>query len=105
MEFRHSSWYADEVFEALAQHDVAFCISDHHDAPAPWVRTASFVYVRGHGPGGTYAGSYGENSELTRWARGIERWRQEGRDVYAHFDNDIACAAPGDARRLRERVG
>jgi uncharacterized protein YecE (DUF72 family) len=104
MEFRHPTWYVEPVFALLAQHDVAFCISDHHDAPAPWVRTASFVYVRGHGPGGTYAGSYGE-PELTRWARPIRAWRDEGRDVYAYFDNDIGCAAPGDARRLRDKVG
>jgi uncharacterized protein YecE (DUF72 family) len=104
IEFRHPSWYVDEVFEALGQHDVALCISDHHDAPAPWVRTASFVYVRGHGPGGTYAGSYGA-PELALWTGHIRGWLGEGRDVYAYFDNDIGCAAPGDARRLRDKVG
>jgi uncharacterized protein YecE (DUF72 family) len=104
VEFRHPSWYVDDVFAALTEHDVAFCISDHHDAPAPWVRTASFVYVRGHGPGGTYAGSYGD-PELSRWSRHIRTWRGEGRDVYAYFDNDIGCAAPDDARRLRDMAG
>lgn len=104
VEFRHPSWYADEVFALLAQHDVALCISDHHDAPAPWMRTASFIYVRGHGPGGTYAGSYGA-PELTRWARHVRTWRDDGCDVYAYFDNDIGCAAPYDARRFRDFVG
>ncbi len=104
IEFRHPSWYVDAVFEALTAHGVALCVSDHHDAPAPWVRTADFVYVRGHGPGGTYAGSYAE-PELRRWSREIRGWRAEGCDVYAYFDNDIGCAAPGDARRLREAAG
>jgi uncharacterized protein YecE (DUF72 family) len=104
IEFRHPGWYVDEVFAALARHDVALCISDHHDAPAPWVQTASFVYVRGHGPGGTYAGSYGD-PELAHWARHIAAWRDAGRDVYAYFDNDIGCAAPFDARRLRDGLG
>lgn len=104
MEFRHPSWYIDAVFELLAQHDVAFCVSDHHDAPAPWVRTASFVYVRGHGPGGAYAGSYSD-ADLADWSRRILAWRAEGHDVYAYFDNDIGCAAPGDAQRLRDRAG
>jgi uncharacterized protein YecE (DUF72 family) len=104
IEFRHPSWYADEVFDLLASHDVALCISDHHDAPSPWLRTASFVYVRGHGPGGAYSGSYSA-AELTRWSRRIRCWRSDDCDIYAYFDNDIGCAAPGDARRLREAVG
>src|SRR5579871_4440225 len=31
-EFRHRSWYDDAVFALLHLHDVALCISDHHDA-------------------------------------------------------------------------
>jgi uncharacterized protein YecE (DUF72 family) len=104
VEFRHPSWYVDAVFEVLARRDVALCISDHHDAPAPWVRTASFVYVRGHGPGGHYDGSYSD-PELAGWAGHISAWRRQGLDVYAYFDNDIGCAAPGDAMRLRELAG
>jgi uncharacterized protein YecE (DUF72 family) len=100
LEFRHASWYVDAVFEALARHDVALCVSDHHDAPTPWIATASFAYVRGHGPGGTYQGSY-DDTELARWTGNIARWAGEGRDVYAYFDNDIGCAAPGDAACLR----
>src|SRR5687767_6204091 len=58
VEFRHPSWYEPAVFALLADFDVSLCISDHHHAPAPWERTASWVYVRGHGPGGRYVGSY-----------------------------------------------
>jgi uncharacterized protein YecE (DUF72 family) len=101
IEFRHPSWFSDAVFAALARHDVALCVSDHHDAPSPWMATASFAYVRGHGPGGRYEGSYGD-SELSLWADHISAWRREGRDTYAYFDNDIGCAAPGDALRLRD---
>ena len=39
-------------------HNISLCISDHHDATSPWRRTADFVYVRGHGPGGRYRGHY-----------------------------------------------
>jgi uncharacterized protein YecE (DUF72 family) len=99
VEFRHPSWYAEPVFEALAARGAALCISDHHHAPAPWVATAPFVYVRGHGPGGRYRDAYSDG-ELDRWAERIGAWRAEGRDVFAYFDNDIGCAAPGDAVRL-----
>ena len=51
-EFRHPSWYQPKILKLLAEHNIVLCLSDHHDAPAPWRRTADFVYVRGHGPGG-----------------------------------------------------
>jgi uncharacterized protein YecE (DUF72 family) len=51
-EFRHPSWYEDDIIELLRDHDAALCISDHHDAPSPWVATAKHIYVRGHGPRG-----------------------------------------------------
>jgi len=99
VEFRHDSWYAPEVFAILADFDAALCISDHHAAPSPWEATASWVYVRGHGPGGRYFGRYSED-ELTAWAKQIGRWRAQGRDVYAYFDNDVKSAAPFDAEAL-----
>ena len=98
-EFRHESWYDPTVFAILAEHDAALCISDHHSAPSPWEVTASWVYVRGHGPGGRYFGRY-PDEELVRWAEQIAGWRAQGRDVYAYFDNDIKSAAPFDAETL-----
>ena len=103
VEFRHPSWYEAPVFRILADFDVSLCISDHHHAPAPWEVTASWVYVRGHGPGGRYAGSY-PPEELARWAERISEWRAAGRDVYAYFDNDIGCAAPHDAMALKRNL-
>jgi uncharacterized protein YecE (DUF72 family) len=100
VEFRHPSWYDPAVMSLLGDFDVSLCLSDHHHAPAPWERTASWVYVRGHGPGGRYRGRY-PAAELERWAARIRDWRLEGRDVYAYFDNDIACAAPLDALALK----
>ena len=100
IEFRDPSWYVDPVFEVLERHGVALCLSDHHHAPAPWLATGDFVYVRGHGPGGTYSGSYGDKA-LAGWARHLEGWRRAGKDAYAYFDNDIGCAAPFDALRLK----
>jgi uncharacterized protein YecE (DUF72 family) len=100
LEFRHPSWYEPVVLDLLTQNDIALCVSDHHHAPAPWVATASFAYVRGHGPGGRYVGRY-DSAELDHWAGRIADWLGEGRDVYAYFDNDIDVAAPGDACALK----
>jgi uncharacterized protein YecE (DUF72 family) len=101
IEFRHPSWYEAEVFAMLADHDVALCISDHHDAPSPWEATASWVYVRGHGPGGHYWGRYAPEA-LRAWAERVAAWRGQGRDVFCYFDNDIKAAAPADAQALKD---
>jgi len=98
-EFRHASWYEKPIFDLLRAYDIALCISDHHDAPSPWEVTARHVYVRGHGPGGAYKGSYSD-VELRRWARMIRKWRRGRRAVYVYFDNDQKSAAPKDAQRL-----
>jgi len=97
-EFRHRSWYDPAVLDLLRDHGVAFCISDHHDAPAPFEVTTDFVYLRGHGPGGRYHGRYGE-AALKDWAAHIRRWRKD-HDVFVYFDNDIKSAAPADAQQL-----
>jgi uncharacterized protein YecE (DUF72 family) len=101
IEFRDPSWYGDRVFELLQRYDVALCVADHFKAPAPWIVTASWVYVRGHGPSGEYHGSYSD-AQLQHWADHIQAWRSERRDTYAYFDNDVGCAAPYDAFRLKQ---
>jgi uncharacterized protein YecE (DUF72 family) len=102
-EFRDKAWYAADVFDVLHAANVALCISDHADAPAPWVATAKHVYVRGHGPSGQYRGNYSDHM-LRRWADSILRWQDEGREIFVYFDNDQKAAAPRDALRLITRL-
>ena len=103
IEFRHPSWYADPVYDLLRAHRVAFCISDHHDAPSPWVETAPLIYLRAHGPGGHYHGAY-PDATLEHWAARITHAARAGHEIHAYFDNDIGAEAPRDALRLRELV-
>ena len=102
-EFRHKSWYDEDTFDLLREHDAALCLSDHHDAPAPWEVTARHVYVRGHGPGGRYKDNY-PDATLRIWARHIVKWRHQRRTVFVYFDNDQKSAAPADARRLLDML-
>jgi uncharacterized protein YecE (DUF72 family) len=104
VEFRHPSWYEPAVFRLLADHDAALCISDHHSAPSPWEVTASWVYVRGHGPGGRYHGRY-PAGDLAAWATRIDAWRAREIETFSYFDNDIKSAAPADAEALLSLTG
>jgi uncharacterized protein YecE (DUF72 family) len=103
-EFRHPSWYQPAILRLLSRENVALCLSDHHDAPAPWKRTAEFVYIRGHGPAGRYKGHY-RSQMLSEWATRIRSWKKQGCDVFVYFDNDQKSAAPTDALKLKRLLG
>ncbi|BAF70414.1 DUF72 domain-containing protein [Nitratiruptor sp. SB155-2] len=98
-EFRHNSWYEDELFELLRRYGVAFCVHDFGKKSTPVVQTASFVYIRLHGSNGRYVGSY-DDATLLSWAKRIEGFLQSHSDVYVYFNNDFGGAAVQDAKRL-----
>jgi uncharacterized protein YecE (DUF72 family) len=99
-EFRDPSWFDSTILELLRDHNISLCISDHRDAPTPWEVTASFVYLRAHGPKGDYKDHYSEKT-LRKWADTITKWNCERRDVFVYFDNDQKSAAPLDACKLK----
>lgn len=103
-EFRHASWYDDEVLGILGEHGVAFCVHDWVHAPTPIEVTADLVYVRFHGHRAPYRDRYGPR-RLAPWVRRIREWQRQGRDVHAYFNNDEAAYAVQDARWLGEKLG
>jgi len=47
LEFRHSSWFEDDVYQSLRAHRCALCLSDTDDAPIEAiVTTADWGYLR-----------------------------------------------------------
>jgi len=104
LEFRHRSWFVDEVADSLSRHRVAVCQSDAADWPL-WDRvTTDLVYVRLHGHTRTYASAY-SRAALRRWAQRVRDWSEEGRSVCVFFDNDAEGAAPDDAMALLRLLG
>lgn len=99
VEFRNPDWFVDRTFKLLRDAGVSLCLSDHADAPAPWEVTARHIYIRPHGPGGRYQGSYPDKT-LAEWADHIAGWQRGRRSVFCYFDNDVKSAAPHDAERL-----
>ena len=99
LEFRHASWFDQEVRQCLRDHNIAVCISDAVDWPMWDTVTTDVAYVRLHGHTRTYASAY-RKSSLLFWANRMQSWLAEGRDVHIYFDNDAEGAAPYDALRL-----
>jgi uncharacterized protein YecE (DUF72 family) len=101
VEFRHPSWFDEEVATCLAHHGIANCQSDAADWPLWEAVTTDLVYVRLHGHATTYASSY-SRADLQRWAGRLRRWLRQGCDVHVYFDNDAFGAAPRNAIALIE---
>jgi uncharacterized protein YecE (DUF72 family) len=99
-EFRDDSWWNPAMAGMLAEKNAAFCIFELAGKRSPeWV-TADFVYIRLHGPGNAYEGSYSDRV-LTAWADSISKWQGEGLSVYCYFDNDQQAFAVRNAENLK----
>ena len=106
VEFRHPSWHQDAIFDLLEGCGVGYCIMSGANLPCILRATASFVYIRLHGPDwhSLYGGSYSDD-ELRWWADRISEWTTQGKDVYVYFNNDIGGHAVWNALTLRDMVG
>lgn len=101
LEVRHSSWLVPEILEHLREADVALCLADWAELPVEGPLTADFVYVRRHGAGTRYGGSY-TTERLRADARRISVWLRDGLDVYVYFNNDQSACAVQNARQLMD---
>lgn len=103
-EFRDPSWFNDRILELLAKAGAAFCIYDIEGRQSPKEITADFVYIRLHGPGEAYRGSY-DIKTLSGWAGAISAWEGSGKETYCYFDNDEKGYAVENALSLQEMAG
>jgi uncharacterized protein YecE (DUF72 family) len=103
-EFRHPTWFTDNVYAMLRAYGVALVIGDRkgldfqtHEMTTDW------TLVRFHHGHRGRRGNYSE-SELEEWAQRFEKWRRRV-EVFAYFNNDWEVFAPRNARWLRKRLG
>lgn len=102
-EFRNATWSVPPVYELLTRHNMAHCAFHLAGEHSPIELTADFTYIRLHGPGAKYQGSYSDKV-LGEWAGRIRAWRRKLKSVYVYFDNDEAGYAARDALRLKGLV-
>jgi uncharacterized protein YecE (DUF72 family) len=102
-EFRNQTWYNEKVYALLKKYSCSFCIYELEHHLSPVITTADFVYVRLHGPGSKYAGSY-TAKQLSKWANYCREWQRLGKDVYIYFDNDQLGYAAFNAQTLQKLV-
>jgi uncharacterized protein YecE (DUF72 family) len=92
-EFRHDSWFDEEVFTALADRGAALCWAEDEELATPRRPTAGWGYLRLRRP------DYGE-PEIAAWAERIRS--QPWSDAYVFFKHEDEGAGPRLAGRLCE---
>lgn len=102
-EFRHISWFDEETYALLKQHNMALCITDWGGELSPEIITADFTYIRLHGPQKTYQGFYGPK-RLQQWKTKIFSWADKKISAFCYFDNDDKGYAIKDALKLKELI-
>lgn len=103
VEFRHQSWYDEDVLEVLDRHRVGFVTHDLKGLASPRWASGRTAYVRFHGTAGKYLGRYSEKV-LCEWADWLHDQQERGRNAWCYFNNDIHGHAIEDARTLRSMV-
>jgi uncharacterized protein YecE (DUF72 family) len=93
-EFRHQSWFDEEVFGLLREHQTALCIAEaENDLEVPFVPTADWGYLRLRLP------EY-KDAELKAWLKRVRE--QDWRDAFVFFKHEDEGKGPQMARRFLE---
>jgi uncharacterized protein YecE (DUF72 family) len=103
VEFRHASWYDEEVLAVLDSHGVGFVAHDLSGLISPAWASGRTAYVRFHGTGGKYWGRYSDD-QMAQWADWLTQQLADGRSAWAYFNNDIHEHAIEDARTLKRML-
>ncbi|GGH35223.1 hypothetical protein GCM10007423_26690 [Dyadobacter endophyticus] len=92
VEFRDHSWYNEQTYELLNAYSATIVYHDKAGSTSPQpTLDAGHIYLRFHGPGGNYKGSY-DQGLLFEYAGYISEWLNEGKTVYVYFNNTMGAA-------------
>ncbi len=92
VEFRQLYWYSEEIHQMLESYNAGIVVHDKAGSQTDFVEQDSRnVYLRFHGPGGNYRGSYTDDF-LCEYAQYIKSWLEDGKTVYTYFNNTMGDA-------------
>jgi len=87
IEFRHESWFEDDVFDALRARDIPMCVTEQPDFASPLVSTATWGYTRLHRL------DY-DDTMLADWAKKISAQPWSEAFVFFKHDEGVGSGPP-----------
>ncbi len=94
-EFRHASWFDDEVYALLKNKNVALCLADSENLATPIVATADYGYLR------LRREDY-QAADVARWAETITAQKANWSDAFIYFKHEESGIGPKLATQLAE---
>ena len=93
-EFRHPSWFDDEVFGLLKNKNIALCVADSETLAVPMVATADYGYLR------LRREDY-QGVDVAQWAQKIWAQKDTWSDAFVYFKHEESGIGPKLAMQLR----
>jgi uncharacterized protein YecE (DUF72 family) len=100
VEFRHKSWWREDVYKALGEKRICFCSMSHPTLPDDVIANTSFLYYRFHGSVRLYRSLY-KTHTLQRIAEEISASKKV-KKAFLYFNNDVNAAAIKNAKQINE---
>ena len=97
-EFRHPSWFDDEVFGLLRDRRRTLCVADSEKLETPLEVTSDIAYFRLRDEG------Y-QPRDIQAWADKIGALRERCTDIYVYFKHEEKGIGPEFARQLMGHLG
>ena len=101
-EFRHVSWWREDVYKALAEHNISFCGQSHPLLPDDLIENTPSVYYRFHGVSDLYRSPYSKEylQNVINTVNGNKNIKQG----WFYFNNDIDSNAVWNAKEMMGMV-
>ena len=96
-EFRHESWWNDDVYDLLRGRNLALCLADSPERHTPLVATADYGYLRLRDEGYT-------DADLARWAEWVDGQQGAWRETFVYFKHEDEGKGPEFAQAFRARL-
>jgi len=92
-EFRHASWFCDEVYDELQNRGAALCLAESETLSTPKEVTAGFGYFRLRRTDYTA-------SVLRNWSRFIRAQKEPWKNVFVYFKHEDRAVGPAFAAQM-----
>ena len=97
-EFRHASWFDDEIFALLKNKNIALCLADSEKLATPVVVTADYGYLR------LRREDY-QTPDIARWAETVRKYAESWNNVFVYFKHEEAGIGPRLAKEMSALLG
>jgi len=96
-EFRHDSWFDDEIFELLKSRNISLCIADTDDLAMPKKITADYGYLR------LRREDY-QKIDIEGWSEFVREQKSNWSDAFVYFKHEESGIGPKLAKQMMEML-